>query len=116
MVLFPSFILLLCVCHFKGIVVGTCPDDVGDDALIKSLGGFDSPEIEYIKCLLSKNPKILNYQRKNGDSSLAVAVDHGFEDLSLFLIQQGAMVNSANTNGYTPLMNAVSEVPEPVTT
>lgn len=55
------------------------------------------------QAILKKTPAALRSRDKNGWSPLHLAVLEGYEDMSRFLLEQGASVSVTDNGGYTPL-------------
>lgn len=56
---------------------------------------------------LSKKPHLINQKNKNGNTILHIACWKGDMEMVLMLLMRGAMVNSIDAKGYSPLLVAI---------
>ena len=83
--------------------------------LFKSSGGIEEfsdamlkGDLEKVKKMLKKNPKIANEKNDKGMTPLHIAVQTGRMEVAAVLLDLGANINAASTKGVTPLQCAAA--------
>jgi ankyrin repeat protein len=64
-------------------------------------------DVKVVNAILTRNPKRVNFKRKNGDTPLHVAAYAGHSKVVIILLDNGAMINEKNNEGNTPLYEAI---------
>ena len=96
-------VMLLGVIPVEAADIST-PSDKGT-AFLESV---EKGDVERVKRLMGEGVEVNTTRQGDGASALILASGKGFTQIATLLINKGANVNTANRNGWTPLMGAAS--------
>jgi len=82
------------------VVMPLCAEEIHDAAL--------NGDINKVKSLLAKNPKLIKAKDNEGMTPLHMAAAAGQKEVAELLIAKGADVNAKSNDGVTPLQMAVA--------
>lgn len=74
----------------------------------KAYNAIKIGDLEGLKHLITTRPSLVNAQDENGDTLLHFAAALEIYDIVIFLLEHGAIANTANNNGHTPLVMAAN--------
>lgn len=99
--------VLICAVMLRGRDASELEDDEseGDDDDEPGVAS-DTDRAEIVRMLLAKNPKLVNYQDRDGSTAMHLAASHGYIKCVKALLEFGADITLRNAIGQTALEEA----------